>query len=218
MEDRVVRRFAEIKKQLAACAPRPVVVAVSKKQSVAAIRALYRAGCRDFGENYVQEWMTKRTALLAECPEIRWHFIGAIQSNKLPAIVGEAVLVHSLDSERHMEKIQSIADKKGIVQQCLLQVNLSKEKTKGGIFPEMCAAFLQAARRYPRVKITGLMTFPETTEHAESNRAIFRSLRELGRQHALTEFSMGTSDDWKVAVEEGASLLRLGTTLFGTRK
>ena len=203
------------------------VVAVSKRQSPEAIAALYAAGCRNFGENYVQEWQQKRLALADTCPEIAWHFIGRLQRNKLADLVGRVALIHSLASLDHLKKIHALAEKTAITQTLLVQVNIGQEASKAGIAPDILQHFLQEAATYPRARIAGLMTFPAPTPHPETLRPVFAALRALrDRANAehwypiapLTELSMGTSGDWKIALEEGATLLRLGTVVFGGEK
>lgn len=205
--------------------PAPMVVAVSKTQPASRIADLYRAGCRDFGENYVQEWGSKRSELASSCPDIHWHFIGRLQSNKLANIVGHAHLIHSLDSLSHLKKINDVAQQKNLIQQVLVQLNVAEEESKAGLSADALPSFLKEASNYAHVRITGLMTFPAPVSDVEHARPWFRTLRELRDRantdcwypHPLTELSMGTSGDFMVAAHEGATLLRLGTVVFGER-
>ncbi len=216
--------YTAIHAELAALS-RPVrLIAVSKHQPIAAIRALYAAGCRDFGENYVQEWIEKRRALATDCPEIRWHLIGTLQSNKLGKIAGAAHTIHSLYRRDHAEKLNALAASRGIRQAVLVEINVAQEASKGGIRPEACLAFLKTLSNLPHLAVTGLMTFPPETDAPETSRPAFRALAALLREGQrvldpakFCELSMGTSRDWRVALSEGATMIRLGTTIFGSR-
>lgn len=202
------------------------LVAASKYQSEDKIRRLYAAGCRDFGENYVQEWRSKKAALAQDCPDIRWHFIGRIQSNKLPDLASAVSLIHSLASLDHLRKLNTLCEKRGVAQDVLVEVNLASERSKAGIAPSTLSAFLAQANTCAHVRVTGLMTLPPPADAAEVSRPFFRDLRALRdaanakgvyTRHSLSELSMGTSADWEIAVEEGATIVRIGTALFGPR-
>ena len=207
-----------------ACAPARIL-AVSKLQSVAKIRALYDEGQRQFGENYVQEALEKITAL-EELTEIEWHFIGHLQKNKTKFVAGKFKLIHSVDSlalslhlSKHCQALQ-------VIQNILIQVNLAGEESKGGFGKEELLTHWPELTQMPNLKICGLMTMPPLTETGENVRHYFQELRQLREtlklttdlnRHPLTELSMGTSHDYKVAAEEGATIVRLGTILFGER-
>ena len=172
------------------------LVAVSKTHPVEALRVLYEAGVRDFGESYVQEWQDKAPRLP---DDVRWHFIGHLQSNKAKVVDRICELVHSVDSPKAARRLSA---------PMLVEVNLSGEPTKAGIPPEGLAAFLA---EHPA---RGLMTMPPATDDPEASRPFFRRLRELAAEHGLAELSMGTSQDYRVAAEEGATLVRVGSILY----
>ena len=174
------------------------LIAVSKTFDADHVRAAWAAGQRDFGENKVQEALQKidQTADM----EIRWHLIGHLQSNKAKVVNAICELVHSVDSESTARRLTVPA---------LLEVNLSAEQTKSGVAPGQIAGWLE---RFPAIR--GLMTMPPLADDPEASRPFFRRLAELAGEHGLAELSMGTSQDWRVAVEEGATLVRVGSTLF----
>jgi pyridoxal phosphate enzyme (YggS family) len=192
------------------------VVAVSKGRSVAEIKKLYDEGYRDFGENRVPELLEKRLLLPAD---IRWHFIGSLQSNKVAKLVGNCALIHSVDSIGLAEKISSVSDAKGIVTEILLQVNTSGETTKQGFSEsELLQSYPQIAE-LPALLICGLMTMAPklTAETEERVRTTFSRLRSLKETLKLTELSMGMSDDYQIALDEGATIIRLGRALFTSK-
>jgi pyridoxal phosphate enzyme (YggS family) len=174
------------------------VVAATKYVSLEDMAVLVDAGVEVVGENKAQDLEAKHAAY---GDAFRWHFIGHLQSRKAKTVNAICELCHSLASESAARRLEIPA---------LVEVNLSGEESKSGIAPEELPAFLEL---YPRVR--GLMTMPPETGDPEASRPYFRRLRELGEKHGLTELSMGTSQDWRVAVEEGATLVRLGTTLYG---
>ncbi len=223
------RRLAQIRERLAAAArragrdPSPVrLVAVSKTVGLEALREALAAGQRLFGENYLQEALGKITAL---GPEAEWHFIGHLQSNKAKAVVGRFALIHSLDRLSLAEALEKAAARLGVIQEVLVQVNLGGEAGKSGVAPEAVAELLRELRRFPHLRVQGLMTLPPFLPDPEMVRPYFRALRELRDRLAaqnlsdtgLPELSMGMSGDFEVAVEEGATLVRVGTALFGPR-
>jgi pyridoxal phosphate enzyme (YggS family) len=174
------------------------VVAATKYVSLEDMAVLVDAGVEVVGENKAQDLEAKHAAY---GDAFRWHFIGHLQSRKAKTVNAICELCHSLASESAARRLEIPA---------LVEVNLSGEESKSGIAPEELPAFLEL---YPRVR--GLMTMPPETGDPEASRPYFRRLRELGEKHSLAELSMGTSQDWRVAVEEGATLVRLGTTLYG---
>lgn len=183
--------------------PLPRLVAVSKFEPLEALQVLYDAGCRDFAESRVQEALLKQAALPKD---IRWHLIGHLQSNKVNKAVGAFSLIHSVHS---YELLCQIAAKK-VNQPVLLQVNTSGEETKQGLTVQEWAA-----RPFPDgVKVEGLMTMAPHTSDESIIRQTFLSLRHAAEQFHLTELSMGMSGDWQIALEEGATLLRVGRALF----
>ncbi len=189
------------------------LVAVSKTFSFAAVEALYQEGQRDFGENYVQELVEKADLAVARgMTDLRWHFIGHLQSNKLKTLAAVPGLawIHSVDSVSLLEKIFRLDTRPGL----LLQVDLDAEATKSGFAPGEVVDVLAA---HPQVK--GLMCIPSPRRLAseDSSRAAFRELRELAWAAGRRELSMGMSQDFGLAVEEGATFVRVGTRLFGKR-
>ena len=187
-------RYARVKASLPAGV---TLVAVSKKRTVQEIAALYALGQRDFGENYAQELRAKQPALPAD---IRWHFIGHLQSNKAKAVDRVCELVHAVDTDSTARRLTV---------PWLLEVNLSGEATKAGVAPEAVGDWVV---RDPGLR--GLMTMPPLAADAEASRPWFRRLRELAGAHGLHDLSMGTSQDWRVAVEEGATYVRVGSALW----
>jgi uncharacterized pyridoxal phosphate-containing UPF0001 family protein len=173
------------------------VVAATKYVSLEDMAALAEAGIEVVGENRAQDLEAKHAAYDAA---FRWHFIGHLQSRKAKVVNGICELVHSLDSESAALRLTVPA---------LVEVNLSAEPTKSGVPPEELAAMLEL---YADVR--GLMTMPPLADDPEASRPYFRRLRELAEEHGLPELSMGTSQDYRVAVEEGATLIRLGSTLW----
>ncbi len=202
------------------------LVAVSKTQSLEKIRALYEAGQRSFGENYVQEALPKIEQL--ENCDLNWHFIGPLQSNKVRKMIGRFSLIHSVDRMSLINEIARQCEMNGLEQKILIQVNLSEEPSKTGTQRDQVEALLNEALKFKPIKICGLMTMPPLTKTAEENRAVFALLRALlidlqekyfkDGSHPFSELSMGTSQDFEVAVEEGATLIRIGTELFGPRE
>lgn len=207
------------------CSPAHVL-AVSKLQPEEKIRSLYDEGQRLFGENYIQEALEKIEHLAQECPDIQWHLIGHLQKNKAKYVVGKFALIHSVDSLDLAEALSRQCALKNVPQNILIQVNLAHEETKSGFDLNTLKIAWPKLTQLPHLKIQGLMTMPPLTETGEEVRPYFRELRELLQElraetnlnhHPLTELSMGTSHDFKVAIEEGATIVRLGTILFGER-
>jgi len=195
------------------------IVAVTKTHGPQAIRAAAAVGLTDVGENRVQEALEKQAAL----PDlsVSWHLIGTLQRNKARHAAGRFALIHSLDrADLAAELDRRIAP--GQRQAVLVQVNCSDEPQKGGVEPEGLAALLETLRALAALEVRGLMTMSALTDDAGEQRRAFRRLRELRdveerRGHRLPELSMGMSGDYPVAVEEGATMIRLGTVLFGER-
>ena len=179
--------------------PGVTLVAVSKTQPASAIREAYAAGQRDFGENYAQEWREKADAL-ADLADLRWHFIGGLQTNKVKYLAGRVAYVHTLDREE--------------LARVLLEVNTGDETSKSGCAPADAPRLCEAARALPAIEVAGLMCIPPADRDPRPH---FRLLRELRDRLGLAELSMGMSGDWQVAVEEGATMVRIGTAIFGAR-
>jgi PLP dependent protein len=196
------------------------LVAVSKTKPLEAMRKAYEAGQRDFGENYVQEMADKASAL-ADLEGVRLHFIGALQRNKAKLCASVAKLVHTVDREELAAEIDRRAGALGRTLDVLIEVNVGDEASKAGCKPDALPALLDAARRAPHLRVAGLMAIPPYLEDPEAVRPFFARLRALRDAHGgaagLPELSMGMSHDFHVAIEEGATLVRVGTAIFGAR-
>jgi PLP dependent protein len=190
------------------------VLAVSKLQPLEALREAYAAGARAFGENYAQELRDKAEALL-DCPGIRWHAIGTLQTNKAKYVAKSAHVFHALDRRPLAEELAR--RRSGVPLAVYLEVNLGGEATKSGLAPAQVGELLQQVQALPQLKAVGLMCLPPFAESPEASRPYFRRLRELAAAHHLPGLSMGTSQDFVVAVQEGATVVRVGTSLFGPR-
>ena len=193
------------------------IVAVTKGHEPEAVRAAFAAGLMAIGENRVQEALAKQE-LLRDCP-VEWHLIGTLQRNKAKHAVGRFALIHSVD---RLDLAVELNRRASAAQDILVQVNCSAEPQKGGVEPAELPALLDGIRPLEHLRVRGLMTMAELTEEPERQRGPFRLLRELRDQavqrgDSLPELSMGMSADYLVAVEEGATMVRLGTILFGAR-
>jgi pyridoxal phosphate enzyme (YggS family) len=195
------------------------IVAVTKTHGPDAVRAALTAGLEDIGENRVQEAMQKQDALRDVAP--RWHLVGTLQRNKARHAAGRFALIHSVDrSDLAMDLDRRMP--LGARQEILVQVNCSNESQKGGVMPDALPALLEELRALERIEVRGLMTMSALTDDTVEQRRAFRLLRELRDAaersgHTLPELSMGMSGDYPTAVEEGATMIRLGTVLFGER-
>jgi pyridoxal phosphate enzyme (YggS family) len=201
------------------------LVAVSKTQPIDAIAAAYAAGQRDFGENRLEElWPKVAEAERQGLTEIRWHLIGPIQSRKTPQAVGPFVLIHSVDRLKIATRLSRDAEAAGAVMDVLLEVNISGEASKHGFAPDELTAAVDELAALTGIRIRGLMTMAPYEVEPEATRPVFRGLRELrdrlaGVHSTLAwhELSMGMTNDFEVAVEEGATLVRVGSAIFGAR-
>lgn len=197
------------------------LVAVSKTHPASDVAALYRAGQRVFGESYVQEAVAKQ-AELAHLP-LSWHFIGGLQRNKARFVAGAFDLVHSVDSLRLAEALDRKALERGTVQEVLIEVSLAGEEQKSGVVEAGLPALAEALRGMAGLRLTGLMVLPPFFDDPEGARPYFARARELrdgleGRLGIrLPRLSMGMTGDFAAAVEEGATLVRIGTRIFGAR-
>jgi PLP dependent protein len=191
-----------------------LLLAVTKVFPVEAMEEAYAAGLREFGENYVQEFEGKfeRARQLVEA---RFHLIGHLQSNKSRRAAEMFDCIHTIDSLKLARRIDEAAVG---VKDVYLEVKLSAEETKHGCAPEDLPALVEAVRGLPKLRLRGLMTMPPWDDDAEKARPYFVKLRELGERFGLRELSMGMSNDLEVAIEEGSTLVRVGTALFGSRK
>lgn len=199
------------------------LIAVSKTKPVEMLREAYEAGVRDFGENRVQE-LTEKMPLLPE--DIRWHMIGHLQRNKVKYIVGKVWMIHSVDSLELAEEISREAVKRQVTVRILLEVNVAEEESKFGVTVKEAPALAEAVSKLPGIRVEGLMTIAPYTETPEENRIYFRRLKQLSvdiydkniDNVNMNVLSMGMTGDYSVAVEEGATYVRVGTGIFGERK
>ena len=198
------------------------LVAVSKTHPVQDIQEAYDAGIRDFGENKVQELMSK-ISLLPQ--DIRWHLIGHLQRNKVKYIIGKTYLIHSVDSLRLAEEIEKESAKQQLVTHILVQVNVSKEESKSGVELEGAIDLIKEISCLKHVQVDGLMTIAPESDDPEKVRRYFRMLKKLSLDIAalnidnifMNFLSMGMSGDFIVAINEGSNLVRIGTKIFGAR-
>jgi pyridoxal phosphate enzyme (YggS family) len=193
------------------------LVAVSKMKPAEDILELYHLGQRDFGENYVQE-MVDKAALLPK--DIRWHFIGHLQTNKVKLIIPFVQLIHGVDSLKLLKEINKQAEKAGRVIDCLLQIHIAKEETKFGLNEEELNLVAGAAddSGMKHVNVCGLMGMASFSENLDLVRSEFVLLRRIfDKQGKLPILSMGMSNDYKIAIEEGSNMVRIGSLLFGER-
>jgi len=195
------------------------LVAVSKTWPAATVLAAMEAGLRDFGENRVQEGVAKAAAVaLASAgrasDDPTWHLVGHLQTNKVGAALGTFAILHAVDSERLLRAIDAAASQPVPL---MIEVNVAAEPTKYGIAPEQLPGLLAAARALPRIEARGLMTVAPRVPAPEEARPVFRELRTLAARNGLEELSMGMTEDFEVAIEEGATHIRVGRALFGER-
>lgn len=195
--------------------PRPDVtlIAVTKKFPAHIIEEAYALGLREFGENYVQEFEDKSPALPV-LPGARFHLIGHLQSNKSAKAAGLFQVIQTVDSLKLAQRLDRLTSSPIEV---LIEMKLSDEESKHGASPAELPALVDGLRQLPNLRLTGLMTMPPWSEDAETARPYFIQLRELAAQYQLKTLSMGMSNDLEVAIEEGATLVRVGTALFGSR-
>ena len=201
------------------------LVAATKTVSLAGLEEAYMAGVRIFGENRLQEAQEKRR-ILGPREGLVWHFIGRMQRRKLKEIVGNFALLHSVESLEQANGINAAAERLDIRQEVLLEVNVAGEASKGGFTPQELEAGIEELDRLPHVTIRGLMTLPPWKENPEEVRPYFTQLRQLRDRFArhswtrvrMGELSMGMSRDFEIAIEEGATMVRIGTAIFGERE
>ena len=198
------------------------LIAVSKTKPLFMLEEAYEAGARDFGENKVQEILEKHPKMPEDA---RFHMIGHLQRNKVKQVLPHAVLIHSVDSYRLAEQISQEAGKLGITAKILLEVNVAKEESKYGFFLEDTEAAIREIAKFPHVRIKGLMTIAPFVENPEENRPVFKKLYEfavdIGKKNidnvTMDVLSMGMTGDYQVAIEEGSTMVRVGTGIFGER-
>lgn len=213
-----MKRLSEIRLELPNSCQ---IIAVSKKQSLDSIMMLYDQGHRDFAENYSQELIEKQFAL-RDLNDLRWHFIGTPQKNKLKNLVGSVYLIHSVGNLELCTLIDELSKKRGLTQKILLQLNLAHEPTKNGWTKKALLDSLDQLVSLNHIEIAGLMTLPPLYDDPELMRPFFKNLYDLSlimRKFipSCQELSMGTSHDYLIAASEGATMVRLGTILFGER-
>jgi len=187
---------------------------VSKTVQASAIEAAFKAGIRDFGESRVQEAKTKIEQLQRLKPGSIWHMVGHLQTNKAKTAAAIFDIIHSIDSLNLAETLNNCSPKRLPI---LIQVNVSAEATKGGFMLSEVQETVKQIRRLPNLEVQGLMTIAPWVDNAEEVRPVFRRLRQLRDALELKHLSMGMSDDFEVAVEEGATLVRIGRAIFGER-
>ena len=225
----VAENLAEIERRIEAACRRSgrrredvTLIAVSKTKPVSMIEEAMGEGILDFGENKPQELRDKYEVLPKD---IRWHMIGNLQRNKVKYVVGRAVMIHSVGSLELAETIEKEAAKKGLRMPCLVEVNIAGEETKSGIAPEETEEFMRKLAGFEHLSVKGLMTIAPYVDDPEMNRVHFRSMRNLAVDIArknidnimVNELSMGMTGDFEVAIEEGATMIRVGTGIFGER-
>jgi pyridoxal phosphate enzyme (YggS family) len=193
------------------------LVAVSKGHPEEAIRAAYVAGIRVFGESYAQE-LAAKASTLSDLSNIRWRFIGHLQRNKIKLIEGARATVDSVDSLRLARALSARAGASATELEALLQVNVGGEAQKSGCAPDEVPALVDAVRALPNITLRGLMTVAPHLDEVEATRPFFAELRELAEAHGLPELSMGMTHDLEQAIAEGATMIRIGTAIFGPRR
>lgn len=198
------------------------LIAVSKTKPKEVLKEAYDLGIRVFGENKVQE-LTEKYDELPD--DIHWHMIGHLQTNKVKHIIDKVELIHSVDSIKLVEAIEKEAAKKGRIVNILVEVNVAEEESKFGLKVDEVIPFIQKITDYPHIHVCGLMTIAPFVENPEENRSIFQNLHKLSVDIALKNIdnvnvnilSMGMTNDYEVAIEEGATMVRIGTGIFGAR-
>ena len=225
----IAMNYAEVKSRMeTACVragrdPKEVtLIAVSKTKPVSMLMEAYEAGARTFGENKVQE-ITEKFPQMPE--DAKFHMIGHLQTNKVGQVIEKAVLIHSVDSVHLAEKIEKEAAKRNMVKEILLEVNVAEEDSKFGLKMEEVIPTLEIIKTFPHVCVKGLMTIAPFVEDAEENRKYFKELYQLYvdiktkniDNGTMSVLSMGMTGDYEVAVEEGATMIRVGTGIFGSR-
>ncbi len=215
----IAERIARVRERIDKAARRAgrgpdsvTLLAVSKVKPAADILAAYEAGQRDFGENYVQEFRAKSTAL-PTMPDARFHMIGKLQSNKAKPAAELFHCIHTVDSVKLAKRLNAGGKRLDV----FLEVKLSEEESKSGMDVEAVAQVKEFVAGAPNLALKGLMTMPPWSDDPECARPFFRRLRELAELHGLADLSMGMSNDLEVAIEEGATHVRVGTAIFGKR-
>ena len=224
----VAENYAEVEKRVAAACERVgrnrdevTLIAVSKTKPIEMLKEAYSAGAINFGENKVQELCDKYELM----PEVKWHMIGHLQRNKVKYIVDKVELIHSVDSLRLAEEISKEAVKKNVDVDILVEVNIANEETKFGVSSEETIALVEDIAKLPNIHIKGLMTIAPYVVDSEENREFFHKIRDLSVDIDMQNIdnvsmgilSMGMTGDYEVAIEEGSTMVRVGTGIFGER-
>ncbi len=217
-----VQSFVKESEKKSSYGQKVTLIAVSKTKPSSDIKALYDIGVRDFGENKVQELCDKYDELPKD---IKWHLIGHLQTNKVKYIVDKVYLIHSVDSIHLAQQIENECEKKNVDVNILVQVNVAKEDTKFGLMAEDVMSMIETISKLPHIHIKGLMTIAPFVEDAEENRQVFSDLKKLSvdirnkniDNVSMDVLSMGMSGDYRVAIEEGSTMVRVGTSIFGER-
>jgi pyridoxal phosphate enzyme (YggS family) len=230
MAEQIRERLVRVREQIARAAERAgrsaediTLIAVSKTFDSATVQQAVDAGARDLGENRVQEAITKVAMVKGN---VRWHLIGHLQSNKARQAVEAFEVIHTIDSSQLAERLDRVAGETGRRPEVLVQVDLAHEPTKSGADESELPAIIEALDSARHLEFRGLMTLPPFFDSPEQTRPYFRRLREIleglnrgrGPGQKLTELSMGMSNDFEAAIEEGATMVRVGTAIFGSRK
>ena len=223
MEDVIAERLAEVRRRVVGAAraagrdPEQVrLIAVSKSKPAEAVRAAYEAGQRDFGENYVQEFVAKAEAL-SDLPDLRWHMIGHLQTNKVKQVIGVAHLIHTVDRVKLAQELGKRLAGVGRVMDVLVEVNVGGEQSKTGSTEAGAAAVIEAVRSESALRLLGLMTVPPFELDVSEVAVHFDRLRSLALAFGVSELSMGMSHDFEEAIARGATMVRVGTAIFGGR-
>jgi pyridoxal phosphate enzyme (YggS family) len=214
--DRVETRIANAAARAGRNRADILLLAVTKKFPATVMREAYELGLRDFGENYVQEFEAKRPELNG-CTGARFHLIGHLQSNKSKKAAEIFNLIQTIDTAKLARRLNDELLNPATLD-VMIEVKLSTEEAKAGVPPEDVPALVEEIRAYPRLRLLGLMTMPPWSDDAEPSRPYFARLRALAEAQGLRQLSMGMSHDLEVAIEEGATMVRVGTALFGPRK
>ena len=229
MEELLTENLNRVEKRIAAACERAgrsrdevTLIAVSKTKPMPMLETVYRAGIREFGENKVQELCEKHSVLPAD---IHWHMIGHLQRNKVKQAVDKASLIHSVDSVRLAEQIETEAARFDKVMPILVEVNAAGEESKFGLALSETEEFIRKIAAFPHISVKGLMTIAPFVENSEDNRIYFHSLKQLAVDIArknidnvgMDILSMGMTNDYEIAIEEGATHIRVGTGIFGER-
>ena len=202
------------------------LIAVSKNNTVDVLESAYRCGVRVFGENRVQELVEKMDYFEAKgIKDIEWHLIGHLQTNKVKYVIGRIAMIHSVESEKLAAAIDSESAKKGVVTDILIEVNIGDEESKFGLVPEQVPDFVEKIASLKNIRVKGLMCVAPYTDDPEDNRKYFLKMKKLSvdiieknnDNSSVCELSMGMTGDYTVAIEEGATFVRVGTGIFGKR-